>query len=414
MEYHPVVIIGAGVAGLTCAKYLQDFGIPSTVLEASDGVGGRVRTDKEAGFLLDRGFQVFLTNYPEAKRLLDYNALQLRPFRSGAVIRDGNQMIELRNPLKEPLAAFSTLTAPVGSFTDKMKVVQLVGQLMKQNETQLFSQPDTTTLDFIRQYGWSEKMIRLFFRPFFGGVFLERELNTSSNFFRFVFKQFASGDVAVPAKGIQAIPGQIAARLPTDCIRKNLEVLRIAGKKVYLLNGETLHPATIILAVDETSAAPLLGEPKKVTPADFNATTCTYFTAAASPQPNRLLTVNTNDRSVVHNLCVLSDVAASYAPGNQALISVSTHGKVLGTDKELAEKIKKELSGWYGDQVTEWKHLKTYRIPCALPKYPPQTATPASFRLSEHLYRCGDYTLYPSLNAAIRSGREVAEMVAGK
>jgi phytoene dehydrogenase-like protein len=414
MEHHPVVIIGAGVAGLTCAKYLQDFGIPSTILEASDGVGGRVRTDKEAGFLLDRGFQVFLTSYPEAKRLLNYEALQLRLFRSGAIIRDGNQVIELKNPLKEPLAALSALTAPIGSIADKWKIVRLVSQLSKQTEAQLFSQPANSTIDFIRQYGWSEKMIRLFFRPFFGGVFLERELNTSSNFFRFVFKQFATGDAALPAKGIQAIPEQIAARLPKDCIRKEVEVLRIAGKTVYLLNGETLHATTIILAVDESAAMPLIGEAKSVTPADFQTTTCTYFTASTSPQPNRLLTIHAEDRSLVHNLCVPSDVAPAYAPDDQALLSVSTHGKVLGTDKELSEKIKKELTGWYGDQVATWKHLKTYRIPCALPKYLPQTAAPLSLRLNEHLYRCGDYTLYPSLNAAMRSGREVAEMVAGR
>jgi phytoene dehydrogenase-like protein len=412
MKHHPVVIVGAGVAGLTCARYLQDFGIASTVLEAADGVGGRVRTDKFEGFLLDRGFQVFLTTYSEAKRLLNYEALQLRNFRSGAIIRDGNQVFEVKNPLKEPLSAFSALAAPMGSLADKMKVAQLAFKLSRQTDEHLLAEPATTTLEFLRAHGLSEKMIRVFFKPFFGGVFLERELRTASNFFQFVFRHFAIGDAALPARGIGAIPEQIASQLPADCVRKNVEVLRIAGKTIYLPGGETIHPDTLVLAVDESAVAALMGKEAPDTAKVFHTTTCTYFAAKQSPANNRLLTLHTNDASLVHNLCVPSDVAPTYAPEGQALISVSTQGKVPATDKELTEGIRKELISWYGDAVREWRHLKTYRIQAALPQYLPPATEPLAIQLNEHLYRCGDYTLYPSLNAAMQSGRQVAEMIA--
>jgi phytoene dehydrogenase-like protein len=411
MEHHPVVIVGAGVAGLSCARYLQEKGIASTVLEAGDAVGGRVRTDRIEGFLLDRGFQVFLTSYSESKRLLNYEALQLQNFRSGAIIRDRNRFIELKNPLKEPLAAFSALAAPVGSLGDKMKVAQLGLKLIGMPDEKILAQPAVRTIDFLREYGWSEKMIRVFFKPFFGGVFLERELATASNFFQFVFKQFAIGDAALPAKGIQAIPDQIASTLPKECVRTNTEVLRIAGKTIYLPGGETLQPRTLVLAVDEAAVVTLMGKEKPVTPQAFNTTTCTYFAADQSPIQKRLLTLNPNDASVVHNLCVPSDVAPSYAPEGKALISVSTQGKAPLTDKELTEKIRQELSGWYGESVQKWRHLKTYRISCALPQYQPGSTQVLPLQLSDHLYRCGDYTQYPSLNAAIASGRHVAEMI---
>ena len=417
MEHHPVVIIGAGVAGLTCAWYLQQAGMASTVLEASDGVGGRVRTDKVEGFRLDRGFQVFLTNYPEAKRLLDYPALQLGNFRSGAVIRDGAKVIELKNPLREPLAALSALTAPIGSLADKLRIAQLVRQVSGRDDEQLLSGPATTTLEFLRRFGWSEKIIRVFFRPFFGGIFLERELDTASNFFQFVFKQFYAGDAALPAKGIGAIPEQIARGLPPDCVRTGTEVLRIAGGTIYLPGGETLRPTVVVLAVDPGSVDPLMGNRERSAPESpprFNQTTCTYFAAPKSPQKNRLLTLHTDNASAVDNLCVPSDVASGYAPDGQALISISTQGQTIGTDQELAARIQTELTGWYGESVRQWRHLKTYRIPQALPQYRPEDTPPLPLKLNENTYRCGDYTLYPSLNAAMQSGRQVAAIVNGQ
>ena len=120
-----IVIIGAGVAGLTCAKYLKDKKIDALILEASDGVGGRVRTDVVEGFRLDRGFQVLLTSYPEAKKLLNYDDLRLKKLPSGARVRCGDDFFVLPNPLKDILTAPQALFSPVGNLLDKIKVLQL-------------------------------------------------------------------------------------------------------------------------------------------------------------------------------------------------------------------------------------------------------------------------------------------------
>ncbi|MDQ2768919.1 MAG: FAD-dependent oxidoreductase, partial [Bacteroidota bacterium] len=249
----PVIIVGAGMAGLACATWLHRAGRPVLVLEAADAVGGRVRTDlTPEGFRLDRGFQVLLTNYPEARRIFDYGALHLQAFRSGAVIRlpEGIEAT-LQNPLQRPLAAFSALTSTIGSLPDKLRILSMVRHLMQYTPEQLLARPATDTLSFLRRYGWSERIIDTFFRPFFGGVFIDRELTTASNFFEFVFQQFIMGEAALPALGMQQLPEQLAARLPAGTIRLNTTVAGIVdGREVRLTTGQVLHGAAVVLATD--------------------------------------------------------------------------------------------------------------------------------------------------------------------
>ena len=409
MQQHQTVIIGAGISGLTCAKYLQDHGHQALILEAADAVGGRVRTDFQDGYSLDRGFQIFLTSYPEAERLLDYDALQLRAFRSGALIRQGQDFTAMANPFKEPSLVFKSLFAPIGSLFDKFKILQLTNDVAHNTTESFFADNATDTLTYLQQYGWSNRMIEQFFKPFFGGVFLENNLDTSSNFFRFVFKQFYEGDATVPAAGIEAIPKQIAAKLPADTIRLNTPVARIEGRTIYLKNGEELQAQNVVVATDARNADLLLHRPTK---RKYNVTTCTYFAAERSPLPQKMLMLNPNRLSMVHNVCVPSDVAPAYAPAGRALVSVSTQGLDLFDEQKLTEKIKLELRDWFGDQVLGWQHLRTYHIPEALVNYAANAPEP-KLRVADGVFECGDHTSYPSLNAAMQTGRAVAELIAG-
>lgn len=404
-----VIIIGAGIAGLTCATYLNKRNIPFAVLEASDAVGGRVRTDKADGFLLDRGFQIFLTSYPEAKALLDYDALQLRPFQSGAIIRKNGRFHTMPNPLKNPLSAPQALLAPVGSLGDKLKILQLSTQV-KSTENSTFFEPKTShsTLAFLSQFGYSQEMIHSFFRPFFSGVFLEKELLTADPFFRFLFKQFASGDAVVPAQGMQAIPEQLAAKLPSGSIRLDARVQSIANRTVVLNTGEELQADTLVVATDAPQAKAWSPELPTI---EFNSTVCLYFSASLSPFSKPMIAVNSDADGLINHVAVLSDVASSYAPAGQVLISVSIVGQAKLPDAELAPRVQRELVHWFGDQTKSWRHLRTYRIPHALPQYFPDSPKNLTQKLNDFTYCCGDYTAYPSLNGAMQSGREVAEMI---
>jgi len=409
MRNHGVIIIGGGNAGLTCAKYLCDFGINPLILEASDAVGGRVRTDQVDGFLLDRGFQILLTAYPEAQRLLDYNALQLKSFRSGALIRLNDDFETLSDPFKEPSMALKTLFSSVGTLIDKLKVLQFSNQVSRINTEEFFNETATDTMSYLQHYGWSDEMIAYFFKPFFGGVFLENDLETSSQFFRFVFKQFYQGEATLPAQGIQAIPEQIAAKLPKGTIRLNTTVARIDKNKVELAGGQTLTAKHIVVATDAFNADRLL---QRTIKHKYNITTCTYFAANRSPLSEQMLALNPNRLSVVHNLCVPSDIAPAYAPAGKALVSVSTQGLELFDEQKLTEHIVQELSTWFGEEVKTWQHLRTYHVPMALLKYRAD-APKHLLQLNDNLYECGDHVAYPSLNAAMSTGRAVADMIAG-
>ncbi|RYU81059.1 NAD(P)/FAD-dependent oxidoreductase [Hymenobacter persicinus] len=410
----PIIIIGAGMAGLTCANYLHRAGRPVLVLEADDAVGGRVRTDvTPEGFRLDRGFQVLLTKYPEVQRLLDYGALGLRAFKSGAVIRlENGRETTLQNPLQQPLAAFTALTAPIGTLPDKLRILSFVQHVQRHTSAELLAKPSTDTLSFLRSYGWSERIINRFFRPFFGGVFLDRDLTTASNFFEFVFQQFVQGEAAVPARGMQQIPEQLAARLPAGTVRLNTRVDSIDGQSVRLQSGETLAAAAVVVAVDGEAAARLLPTFRQPISTAWRRTTCTYFAADKSPgRADKLLRLNAGAGSLAHNVAFPSDVAPDYAPAGRTLVSVSTHGTQALTEEQLTEHLRAELTAWFGAEAAYWQHLRTYHIAHALPAYPAGQPARQLLQLAPALFRCGDYTAYPSLNAAMASGREVAELL---
>lgn len=423
----PIIIVGAGMAGLACATWLHRAGRPVLLLDAADAVGGRVRTDITTdGFRLDRGFQVLQTNYPEARRLFDYGALKLKAFRSGAVIRlaDGRETT-LQNPLQQPTAAFSALASPIGTLADKLRILSLVRHVQKHTPEELLARPATDTLTFLRRYGWSEQMIDTFFKPFFGGVFLDRELTTASNFFEFVFQQFVTGEAAIPALGMQELPEQLAARLPLGAVRLNTPVATIVdGHQVRLTSGQVLTGSAVVLATDGLTALRLLaGRSGNSDDATSNAasfptaariTTCTYFAADGGHSPGRndkLLRLNAAPGALAHNVAFPADVSGAYAPAGRSLISVSTHGERSLSEAEITAGVREELVSWFGPAARQWHHLRSYRIAAALPVYLAGQPVHQPLKLAEGLYRCGDWAAYPSLNGALATGREVAEMI---
>ena len=407
-----VVVVGAGLAGLCCARELHAAGLEVLVLERGDAPGGRVRTDVVDGFLLDRGFQVLLTAYPEARRVLDFERLGLRPFESGALIRRDGGFARIADPLRHPLQAIRSLNDAPGSLLDKLRVARLRRRLSRFSLNELLTAPQVTTAEALRLERFSSGLVDAFFRPFLGGIFLDSSLETSSRLFAFVFKLFSEGEAALPAAGMQAIPRQLAESLPEAALRFGATVESAAPGEVLLAGGERLAAPAIVVAADGPEAARLTGA---VEAPAARAVTTLHYAADSSPVGEPVLVLNGDGRGPVNDLCAPSDVAPSYAPPGAALVSATVLGVLPLADDALDAAVREQLRGWFGAQVDGWRLLRVHRIPFALPAQPPAALAPAErpVRVRDGLFVCGDHRDTASIQGAMASGRRAAAAVRG-
>ena len=403
------IIVGAGLAGLSAANYLQQRGHDYLLLEADAEVGGRVKTTEKEGFLLDHGFQVLATAYPEARALLDYDKLDLRAFLPGAMLLQTDGSVDrIGDPLRDLSSFLPTVLAKVGGVGNKLGILRLRNRLKGLSLDDIFAQAEKPTIEALREdYGFGEKMIERFFRPFYSGIFLEKELRTSRRMFDFVFKMFAEGDVAVPNKGMQQIPLQLAANLPTDRLQLNTRVQQIEGSSVVLQNGERLPAKNIVLA---TKATELVRQYQTTVNTNYVSTNHIHFTAPKAPFRQPLIALDNKPGDLVNSIAVMNEVAPGYSSDDQALLSLSIVGKTEQNGEQLAERLREECRAWFGDEVDQWELLDERLVQYALPDQT-HVQREADFKLQEDLYAIGDYTLNGSIDAAMRAGRLVAEMV---
>ena len=356
MNNRNVYIIGAGVSGLVAALELERAGFYPVILESTDRVGGRVKSDVQDGYILDRGFQVLLTAYPEAKKYLDFEALNLKLFKPGAVIFKPGDTFSIDDPIRNPLKLISMAFSKVGTLWDKWKLFQLTKMLKEKSIEQIFTAPQTTTLNYLKEYGFSGKIINNFFRPFFKGIFLEPDLNTSSRMFEFVFKMFSEGNAAVPEKGMEEIPKQLFGKLNNTKIHFNTKVEKVEKNVIYLESGNTITADEIIIAVD---SAHLLKETHTV---EFHGVTNVYFTLQQSFIGKAMIGLVPDDQFLINNLVFLTDVSKSYAKNGRALLSVSVIKEITSMEN-LEKMVILELEALTGIEGEYFKHLKTIHIP---------------------------------------------------
>ncbi|WCJ30507.1 FAD/NAD(P)-binding oxidoreductase family protein [Euphorbia peplus] len=417
-----VIVIGAGLAGLAAATKLKSENIPFLLLESSDGVGGRVRTDTVDGFLLDRGFQIFITAYPEAQKLLDYQALDLQRFYSGARIYFDGKFHTVADPLRHFSDAVQSLGNPIGSVFDKLLIALTRIQVMTKSDDEILTDDEVSTVDLLRSIGFSDSIIRRFFTPFFGGIFFDRELETTSRLFNFIFKCLALGENTLPANGIGAIPNQLAAKLPENSILLNTRVASVdfdelnATPSVRLENGETIESEIgVILAVEEREADKLLAGKniKPVQKKSARSTVCVYFSSDPGqiPVKDPALFLNGSGKGMVNNMFFATNVATSYGPSGKALVSVSLIGYFDDvSDDDLRTEIVKEMCDWFdGSMVMTWKHLRTYRIKFAQPNQSTPSDLMKKSNVRSDLCLCGDYMTSATFDGALVSGRRAVE-----
>ncbi|WP_435055414.1 NAD(P)/FAD-dependent oxidoreductase [Micromonospora aurantiaca (nom. illeg.)] len=392
-----VVIVGGGLAGLAAARRLHRAGVPWRLLEAGDRLGGRVATDRVDGFLLDRGFQVLNTAYPRLTGLVDVGTLTMGWFTSGVLVRRGDRLERLVNPLREPTGAPGTLTAGIGSLTDRLRFATLAAGYATVPVGRLLDTPETSAEKALRRAGLSDAIIEELLRPFLSGVLLDRELATSSHVLAVVMRSFARGRIGLPADGMQALPKALAAPLPAELIELNTPVTDVAPGRVRTPSGEITCRA-VVVAVDPPTAATLLPELPRVR---MHAYTTYYHRTDTAPLDEPILLLDGDRRELIANTVVVSRAAPTYAPDGRHLVATS----VVGPQAPPEPVIRRELDRLYGRSTADWTHLTTVAVPDALPAAPPpQGRLRKPVALGDGLYVAGDHRDSPSIQGALASG----------
>ncbi|TVR22197.1 MAG: FAD-dependent oxidoreductase [Ilumatobacter sp.] len=404
----PVVVVGAGLAGLACATALHREGVPVRVMEASDGVGGRVRTDHVDGFTLDRGFQVMLTAYPELHRQFDVAALDLREFAPGALVWRNGRGSAVVDPFRDPRHAVATALAPIGSPFDKLRIARLRHSLRSVHPALLLAGDDRSTAATLADRGFSDTMIERFFRPLVGGIQLDPELQASRRMFDIVFRMLADGAAAVPAAGMAAVPEQLAAHLPDGTIELGAPVSAVRtgmdGAAIEVDGQHHVSARAVVVATDGPVAGELLG----IAPVGSKSVGCVYFAAHAAPTDTKMVVLDGARSGPVLNVAVMSNVAPEYAPAGSHLVVAAMPGE---TGEQLESSARRQLRGWWGAQVDQWQHLRTYRIPHGQPSQDPPFRPKQRVSLGHGLFVCGDHRDTASIQGALYSGRRCADAV---
>lgn len=394
----PILIIGAGLSGLACALTLERSGRRVLLLEKRENIGGRVTTKAtSSGFLVDEGFQVLLTSYPELRGFVDLKNLELQSFNSGALIFNGKHLELLANPFRHPFQSLKTLQFSSASLKDKALVVKLMAQVLIEKHSDEMG--TRTTLDFLRDFGFSKNFIDDFWIPFLTGVYLDPSLSVGSGFFKFLMNCFAWGEVTLPLNGMNQLPLAMSRQLSPESIKLSTCVKSWNSHGVSLENGETIDASAVVCAFD-----PKIKEPNKEK--HFRSATTYYFTSEILNTlgwDKWLILVPPRFGFSISHLALVSSVASGYTTTGKPLLSVTVTGEKRPSENEIMAEVEK-----IAQKSLRLTPIAITEVPNALPIL---EGKKAGFEIKEGIWFCGDRFSTPSINGALRSGRLAAESI---
>ena len=397
------LVVGAGLAGLTAAKVLSQSGREVLLLEKSDGVGGRVRTDQYKDFLLDRGFQVLLTAYPELPKHLNLSLLRLHSFESGATIFSDGHFSKVGDPFRNVSSIMSTAFTKTIGMQDKIKLLKLRNSLIGRKKIYFQQKDDKRILETFEELGFTSKAINSFFKPLVGGIQLDPSLSGSTRLCFLVLKMLFIGDAAIPSRGMGAISEQLSKQINESGIRLTSPVDNVEGKKVILESGESFLPSNLIIATEGPATAKLLGQESPLS----RSVSCIYFSAPQAPSSSKAILLNGEKNGPALNVAIMSNISPSYSKNGKALIAVAIPNTIK---PDSMENVLIQMRKWFGDSVDSWEHIKTYSIEHGQPDLRPGDPFRKSIKNSEGVYICGDHRDTPSIQGALVSGRRAAEI----
>lgn len=400
-----VYIIGAGISGLIAANVLEKKGIKPVIIEASDRAGGRLKTDTVQNYLLDHGFQVLLSSYSAAQKYLDYKSLNLQKLKAGACIFINGKPILFGDPLRDPKLLFSTIFSRIGTLKDKIKIAKLNYKLQKKTIEDIFEDKEFTTLQYLKQLGFSESIIDNFFSPFFTGIFLETKLETSSRMFEFVFKMFGNGYAVLPKGGIEEISKQLKNNLQKTTFQFNTKVAAINNKEITLSTNDSITSDYIIVATEPSALISNL----KNQQIKWKSCQNLYFTSSNRIIKQPFIGLIPGD-NLINNIFYPTSIKNNHK-GKSELISVTVVKNHNLSEEELIHQVKKELNE--NCKIRDLKFLKLYDITKALPNLDnlQNEISPTETKLKDGIFLAGDVLLNGSLNAAMIAGERAAEGV---
>ncbi len=403
-----VLVVGAGLAGLRCAGVLASAGRDVRVWEASDAIGGRVRTDVVDGFRCDRGFQVLNPAYPELKRAVDVSALHLQPFGAGVAVRRLDDAAVWVHPLRSPAKVPAMLTGGGLGIKDIVAVGRWAAAALRPGTLKAAGREDAALRSALDRAGVSGELRRVIDR-FLAGVLLEDTGSTSNAFALLLVRMFALGVPALPADGMRALPRQLAVGLDGSIAlqRSVVEIVRDGSGWRASDGTHGIRARHVVIATDPVTAARFTG----VEVPRMRGVVTDWWAAVDVPAGPPMLWVDGRPApGPVLNTAVMSLAAPTYAPVGHHLIAASA---LLTEDGSApAEPIlRTHAADILGADPKQWRLVIRHVVPHALPAQPPPLSVRRQVRTADGMWVCGDHRDTASIQGALVSGRRTAEAI---